>query len=231
VRAKKEHIEDKLKRLRQKQKVLDEAWQKTGNRELLQYFVDIIPKLLDAERCSIFILDPKTEEMWLNCGTGLDEREVKVPADNSLVGEVIATGRYQLRSHVDQTTGTHSMVDNQTGFITRNVVCVPIFNMAADKVVGALQVLNKKGGDGRVMGTLMFPETIGKGEFGTEDVEMLERTAFHLQMYIESIFSRQEIIRVSEMMDDKIKKLEGLLIRQELRERHEKENERREGNV
>ena len=200
-------IEDKLKRLRAKQKVLDNAWEKVGDKDLQQLFVDIIPKLLKAERCSIFVLDPKTENVWLHCGTGLGERDVKVPKNQSIVGEVISTGKPQIRTNIANMAGTHEQIDLQTGFTTYNTLCVPIFNTAQNKVVGALQVLNKR----------------GNMTFNEKDTKLLQRFAFHTQMSIENIYLRQEIIKVSESMQRKIRKLENALTKQRVRSLSSKE--------
>ncbi len=190
-------IGGKLQRLQQKQALLEEAWKKTGNPDLMHFFIDIIPNLLRAERCSIFILDPKSSSVWLHCGTDLEERQVKVPRSNSIVGSVISSGEYVVRYNIDNSAGAHERVDLQTGFTTKNILCVPIHNVAGNKVVGALQVLNKR----------------GDKEFTEEDIELLNRFAFHLQMNIESVFLRQEISRLSEEMGKKIKKLQNLMIR------------------
>jgi adenylate cyclase len=190
-------IEGKLQRLQAKQALLEDAWKKTGNPDLMHFFIDIIPNLLHSERCSIFILDPKTAKIWLHCGTDLEEREVKVPRSSSIVGNVISSGEYVVRYNVDNVAGAHEKVDLQTGFTTKSVLCVPIRNVAGDKVVGALQVLNKR----------------GNKEFTEEDIKLLNRFAFHLQMNIESVYLRQEISRLSEEMGKKIKKLQAMMIR------------------
>jgi GAF domain-containing protein len=190
-------IEGKLQRLQKKQALLDEAWKKTGNPDLMHFFIDIIPDLMRAERCSIFILDPKSSSVWLHCGTDLEEREVKVPSGSSIVGSVISSRDYVVRYNIDNAAGAHEKVDLQTGFTTKNVLCVPIHNVARDKVVGALQVLNKR----------------GDKEYSDEDIELLNRFAFHLQMNIESVYLRQEISRLSEEMGKKIKKLQTMMIR------------------
>ncbi len=207
MKVEKSIIEEKLKRLRAKQKVLDSAWQKVGDKDLQRLFVDIIPSLLKAERCSIFVLDPQTEHVWLHCGTGLEERDVKVPKSQSIVGEVISTGKPQIRTNIANRAGTHERVDLQTGFTTFNTLCVPIFNTTRNRVVGALQVLNKR----------------GNMKFNENDTILLERFAFHTQMSIENIFLRQEIIKVSESMQRKIRKLENALTKQRVRSINNKE--------
>jgi GAF domain-containing protein len=193
-------VENKLKRLRKKQKLLLDAWRKTGNRSLMEFFVDIIPRMLDAERCSIFILDPKQANAWVHCGSSLEERQVSVPLDDSFVGQVISSGKTLAKYDIHITEGVHEMVDYSTGFTTRNILCIPIWNVAGNLVVGALQVLNKK----------------GENPFSQEDIELLKRFAAQTQMNIEHVFLKQEIGRLSEAISEKIKQLEGVLLKRSI---------------
>ncbi len=186
---------EKLEDLRSKQKLIDSAWKKTGNKEFLQFLVEILPKTLNAERCSIFILDPIDENVWVQCGTGLTERQVSVPRSNSLVGKAISTGHFQLETDMDKQLGAHDTVAIKTGFVTRNVLCVPVHGVTKDRVTGAIQVLNK----------------IGSHGFTDEDRRILEKLAFHLQMNIENIFIKQELVKISNEMKEQILTLENKL--------------------
>ncbi len=187
-------FEQKLAQLRKKQQLMEKAWQETGNRKLLKFFVDIMPKALNAERCSIFILDPVNEKVWLQCGTGLAEKQLQVPTANSMVGQVIETGKFVMEQDLEDQAGAHDVVAVKTGYVTRDALCVPVHGVTSKKVVGAIQVLNKI-----------------RGEFTDEDREILERLAFHLEMNIENIFLRQEMAKMSVEMDKKIKMLEAKL--------------------
>jgi Nif-specific regulatory protein len=187
-------FEQKLEQLRKKQQLMEKAWRETGNKQLLQFFVDIMPKALSAERCSIFILDPINEKVWLQCGTGLTEKQLQVPTSNSIVGQVIESGKHVMESDLEDQAGAHDVVAVKTGYVTRDALCVPVFGVTSKKVVGAIQMLNKV-----------------RGEFSDEDREILERLAFHLQMNIENIFLRQELATMATEMDKKIKKLEAKL--------------------
>ncbi|OOZ35175.1 GAF domain-containing protein [Solemya velesiana gill symbiont] len=204
-----DRVKKELERLKAKHKAFEKAWNETGNRGLLQFFVDITPKLLNSERCSIFILDPKTEHVWVQCGTDLKERSVKVPQKNSLVGEIIHKGEHKIRDNLQVVAGTHDRVDRKTGFTTKNALGVPIFKSHTKEVIGVLQVLNKK----------------GHLEFNNEDVELLKRMATQLHMNIESIYLRQEIIKVAEKMEKKIRKLERILIQNGLKETRDRDQE------
>ena len=187
-------LEKKLEQLRSKQQLMEKAWREAGNRKLLQFFVDIMPKTLGAERCSIFILDPVNEKAWLACGTGLTEKQLQVPTQNSIVGQVLETGTYVQEDDLEEQVGAHDVVAAKTGFITRNALCVPVNGVTSKKVVGAIQILNKL-----------------RGDFTEEDRQILERLAFHLEMNIENIYLRQELAKISVEMDQKIKKLEAKL--------------------
>lgn len=188
-------ITNKLAELKKKQKMIDAAWLKTGNRKLMHFFVELIPKALNVERCSIFILDPKEEDVWLQCGTGLKERQIKVPQWSSMVGRVISTGELAVEEDMENVVGAHDTVDVKTGFVSRDSLCVPVKGVSFDKVTGAIQVLNKRGGRG----------------YTDEDQEILEKMAFHLQMHIESIYMRQEMGKISSIMGKQILLLEQKL--------------------
>jgi len=190
-------IEKELTTLKEKQQVLDKAWRKTGDRNLIQFFIDILPKQLNVERCSIFVLDPKTDEVWLHCGSALAERDIKVPKSRSMVGEAIAGGKYLIRTDMAASTGTHHAIDMITGFTTFDALCVPISSRDGKQVIGAIQVLNKR----------------RRAEYSEENISLMQRLATLIQKNIESVYLRQAIVRVSEQLKTKIKKLERALVK------------------
>ena len=189
-------LNNKLEELRKKQEQIEAASKKrAGNTELLQFLVEIVPKALNAERCSIFILDPVQKDVWLQCGTGLGEKEVSVPQSGSLVGRVVSSGEVLVENDMQSVVGTHDIVAMQTGFVCRNSMVVPVRGVTTKRVTGAIQLLNKDHGK----------------KFTSEDQQYLEKLAFLLQMNIENIFLRQELSRLSSQLKNKIEKLEQQL--------------------
>jgi GAF domain-containing protein len=188
-------LQQRLDELRAKQLKLDEAWKKTGNKQLLEFFVELIPRALDAERCSIFVLDPEADNVWVMCGTGLTERQISVPRDDSIVGQVISTGTPRIESDIDHQVGAHEWVDQQTGFVTRNLVCVPVRGVSVGDTTGAIEVLNRK----------------KMRDFEEDDVKLLEKLAFHVQANIESIYLRQQMLRLLVEMNKAIAAMEKKL--------------------
>jgi len=188
-------LTQRLDELRSKQKKIDDVWKKTGNKPLLEFFVELIPRALNCERCSIFILDPEDDNVWLQCGTGLKEQQVRVPRAESLVGQVISTGQFQIDGDMENRVGAHEWVDMQTGFITRNVLCVPVSGLSQGKITGAIQVLNKR----------------SFGKFTDDDHKTLEKLAAHIQMNIEHIYLRQQLAKLLEDTSKAVALLESRL--------------------
>lgn len=188
-------LENRLAELKTKQAMIDKAWQKTGNRELLQFFVEVIPKAIKAERMSIFIHDPVDSHVWVQCGTNVAERQIDIPQAGSVVGRTIASGKPIFENNMQQQMGAHDTVAMKTGYVTYNTLCVPVHGVTTDKITGAIQAVNK----------------IGMNEFTEGDLAILEKLAFHIQMHIENIYLRQEMAKISSQMSDAITQLERKL--------------------
>lgn len=163
-----------------KRAYLDADWDPAGSKALLGFYVKIMPKALNAERCSIFIYDPATKEIWLKAGTGMAEREIRVGKDApSIVGEVVDTGRHAIVTGLEDKNGAHKKVDSQTGFVTRDVLAIPIKSLDGKQVTGAVEVLNKK-----------------EGSFTEEDRKLLEEMAHYLELTMENIYFNIETANV-----------------------------------
>jgi GAF domain-containing protein len=148
---------------------------------LIDFYVRITPRVLNAERCSVFILDPENRKVWLKAGTGVTERGIEVSVEDSIVGDVIASGKPVIVNDLQERSGAHLKTDLRTGFVTREVICVPVRSKDRRKITGAIEVLNKK----------------GEGRFNAEDQAFLEEVGEHLQSIVDSIFLSQEAVRMS----------------------------------
>ncbi len=170
-----------LKELSTKQQALSEELEPQSESKLLDFYVRLIPRVLDAQRCSVFIHDPVNGKVWLKAGTGVAERGIEVSVKGSIVGDVIASGKPVIAIDLVSRDGVHKAVDTTTGFRTQDVICVPIRSQDRTKIAGAIEVLNKKSG----------------GKFKEEDQAFLEEVAEHFQSVVESIFLTQEAVGMS----------------------------------
>lgn len=196
--SKPQELARRLKNLRVWHQRLQRKWHPNENTELLEFFMEILAKVVDAERCSIFIHDPTTDEVWLKAGTNLPERSIIVPKSGSNVGQVIATGRYVNITNRDEQSSFAKTVETVTGFKTENMLCVPIQSPINSKIPGAIQVLNKKGRN-------------KKEGFSDKDREILEKAAHHLGMVIENIYMGQEMLEISDKLSGRVDVAEWII--------------------
>lgn len=171
----------RLEELSLRQQALTDQLDPKRESKFLDFYVRLIPRVLNAERCSIFVLDPVSKKVWLKAGTALRERGIEVPLENSIVGEVIRSRKPVITSDLQSRGGVHKTVDTTTGFVTREVVCVPIHSLDGSKVTGAIQVLNRKGGD----------------RFTDDDQNFLVEVGEHFESIVESIYVGQEAVSMT----------------------------------
>jgi len=164
---------------------VSQSWTVEDYRALTKFYVKILPKIIGAERCTIYIIEMATDKICSIFGTGLDERQIEPPREGSIVGEVISSGRGIIVNDLEKQEGYHSFVDVETGFVTRNMVCAPIKSATTHGVAGAIQILNKR----------------LRGSFTKDDLAQLEEVANFLALSIENIIINQEILRISDQMN------------------------------
>ncbi len=191
-----EALTKKLHELKEKQEQIETAWRKTGNREFLEFMIELLPKALQAERCSIFINNPEDNNVWIQCGTGLQEKQISVPKDSSIVGKVVASGETIIENNLANQIGAHDTVAFKTGFTSKSTICIPVLGAKTQQVAGAIQVLNKLNAE---------------SAFSQEDVEIVKKLAHHLQVNIENIYQRQEMANIAKEIGKKVELIEAKL--------------------
>jgi len=112
---------------------------------LLKTIINLAGDALNAERATIFIYDRSTNELWSRVGTGINLKEIRFPITKGIAGEVIMRGYSVLTDNPYNHPAFNREFDNKTGFVTRNLLCVPMKNLRGI-LVGAFQVLNKRDG-------------------------------------------------------------------------------------
>jgi len=190
-------LKETIKLLKQRREYLDVDWQKEEH-PLLNFYVKIMPVVLNAERCSIFIHDPDKSITWLKVGTGLAERDIEVTGEyESVVGKVITTGEHKIVTGLDRDeNGIHKQLADKTGFVTRDILCIPLKSLDGNKVTGAVQLLNKKDGTA----------------FNDADLKLVEEVAHYLELTIENIYFNQEITGVLDSTFNLLEKITYILI-------------------
>ncbi len=101
-------------------------------------------RMLDAERSTLFLNDAKTGELFSYVGDKL-ETEIRFPNHAGIAGAVFTSGESIRIPYAYADLRFNPAFDRQTGYFTRSILCVPVFNKAGT-AIGVTQALNKRGG-------------------------------------------------------------------------------------
>lgn len=116
--------------------------------EVIHLTIQQVHDSWNIEASSLWLLNEGTQTLRVltNVGTAVEELEkLELRIDQGIVGEVVKSGKPIYTNDVPSYEGHYREADEKTGFETRSLLCVPL--IFRGKVVGAMQLLNKKDGD------------------------------------------------------------------------------------
>ena len=105
-----------------------------------------IAQLLQAEQVTFFVVDHIRKILWSKNARGKDGQliSIEIPIDSGIAGYVATTGETLNIADPYNDVRFNSQVDRDTGFCTRNILCLPIVN-DRNEVFAVVQALNKAG--------------------------------------------------------------------------------------
>jgi putative ABC transport system ATP-binding protein len=115
--------------------------------EALYAFTVKMGTLLDSERASLFLVDSERNELWLRFAQDEGDKPVdfRIPIGSGIAGSVAATGESVRIDDAYADPRFHQGVDEETGFRTRGVLCLPIHDTDG-QVFAVAQLLNRRDG-------------------------------------------------------------------------------------
>lgn len=152
--------------------------------EVLETLVNITISELNADRGTIFLNDNKTGELYSRIALGNIEREIRIMNDSGVAGYVFTTGKSLIIHDVYTDDRFNRTIDEQTGYVTKSILCVPIKTVNG-KIIGVAQALNKK-----------------KGRFTKKDMLLLEA------MTMQAAISLQSTQFVEQMKRSRLQEME-----------------------
>ncbi len=117
----------------------------TSLEHLLKTVAEEIKKVLDADRCTVFLLDKTKNELVSKIALGMGTQELRFPADKGLSGYVAQSGEIINIKNAYADSRFNQDIDKETGYHTETILCMPIWNMKHE-ILGVFQVLNKLNG-------------------------------------------------------------------------------------
>lgn len=142
--------------------------------ELLGRIMAYACDLLEVEATSIWLRDYERGDLVLHLAAGEKHERmaaVRVPAGHGIIGHVVQTGNVVVVNDVTNDRRFYRQVDNESGFNTRAILCVPLRaprielggarGAVEERIIGGAQALNPR--EGR--------------EFNAEDIALFESLA------------------------------------------------------
>ncbi|RUS45909.1 PP2C family protein-serine/threonine phosphatase [Cohnella sp. AR92] len=116
-------------------------------KDLLEIIMETASREMQAEGSSIILVDEKTGELYFEVATGDKTekvKEVRLQAGEGIAGWVASTGQPVLIADAAKDSRWSNKVAVKTKIQTRSMLCVPV--VSGGKMLGVLQVINKRGG-------------------------------------------------------------------------------------
>ena len=117
----------------------------TDLNSVLAELVHLTSRELDCERGTLFLNDPKTGELYSRVAEGNLTREIRILNSSGIAGHVFRSGESVRSDNPYDDPRFNQSVDDRTGFVTRNVICVPLY-AASGEIIGVIQSLNRRDG-------------------------------------------------------------------------------------
>jgi len=168
--------------------------------QVLDSSMRCVEELVGAEASSIFELDEERDELAFRLvrGEAADRtREVRMKMGEGITGWVALHGKPLVVPDAAREERFSPKADRHTGFRTRSLIAVPIFNRG--RVAGVLEVLNKRG-----------PEP-----FDEQDVEILELVANQVGTAMENARLYGKLREKAALTEAELKETQGRLLRAE----------------
>ncbi|MFL5356419.1 HD domain-containing phosphohydrolase [Archangium sp.] len=174
---------DLTRRLKKLTSILDVTKAMSAERDLdllLPLILYEASKVVEADRCSLFVLDRERNELWSKVAQG-SKSEIRLPVGSGIAGQVAQTGEVINLPDAYADERFNRTFDNLSGYRTQSVLCVPMRD-ANGEVTGVIQALNKLSGQ----------------PFDSEDEELLLALGAQAAGAIENALLHEDINRLFE---------------------------------
>ena len=142
--------------------------------EVLMTLVETTTAELGAERGSLFLNDSTTSELFSRVAQGNFQREIRLLNNTGIAGHVFTSGEALIIDDAYADSRFNRTIDEQTGFVTRNILCVPLRTMKGE-VIGVAQALNKKKGNFTKGDLKLFAAMTSQGTLALQSALFIER--------------------------------------------------------
>ena len=113
--------------------------------EILWTIIDFVTEYVDGDRGTLFLNDSETNELYSRVAQGELTREIRILNTVGIAGAIFTSQQGEIIHDVYSDRRFNKEVDQETGYKTRNMVCIPVKTVNG-QIIGVIQILNKKKG-------------------------------------------------------------------------------------
>ncbi|MBI4835606.1 MAG: sigma 54-interacting transcriptional regulator [Planctomycetes bacterium] len=162
--------------------------------KLLTFILNKATEVLKAERSSLFMYNPQTNQMESRIAQKADFK-ITVPMGKGIVGHTAQERKSVICPDTYNDPHFMQLIDKMTGYKTRNILSTPLITPEGD-LIGVIEVLNKI-------------EAPNKSEtFSDYDVSLVEAFASYATIAIRNAAQRAEIHLLNKQLSDKLETIE-----------------------
>jgi len=159
---------------------------------LFDLIMDQTNEIMNTERSTVFLYDDENAELWSLVATGMGSDKIRIDCKSGVAGWVFQNCEPVIINDTYQDARFNLEVDKKTGFVTRNLLCVPVVNRK-NQCIGVLQSLN-----------------IHSGQFTEDDAEFLGSISDYVAIAVENARLYEDVKSYSEKLENAIIKNETL---------------------
>ena len=150
--------------------------------EFLTMLVDRVAAIMEADRGTLYLLDPARQELFSRAGHLPEISQIRLRMGQGVAGHVAQTGMSVNMPDESGTVRFFADIDKMTGYRTTSMLAVPLRDRDQKYIFGVVAVLNKRGAD----------------RFSSEDQKRLEDLAGQISTALEATSLYQELQRAKE---------------------------------
>lgn len=161
---------------------------------LLQAIMAKSREVLDADRCTLFLVDERTQELWSVATQDLERREIRFPRHLGIAGHVATTGQTVNIPDAYADPRFNPEIDRKTGYRTRNILCMPVLDEApaehggppTQRILGVTQILNKNEGGFDAEDETLLAAVCGQASVALKNAQLFDEV-LRMKNYNDSI--------------------------------------------
>ena len=173
-------------------------------KQVLHSMLEIACDLSGSTAGSVILHDHRYDDLYFAAAIGPAEEDlssIRIPPEHGKAGRVFTTREPIIENDLASEKDHYKTIDNQTHFVTKSMVCVPLLHL--DECFGVVQILNKGG---------------GAEQYDEQDLELLQvlagqsSIAIHNARIFEKLLASSGLYAAPEVRADLLSKMtpEGL---------------------